>query len=64
MTDIHKERIRKIADEAGEWCSKNSDGAWGMLEWECKFAELLVRECMDQCEDMDDRYRIGIHFGV
>jgi hypothetical protein len=29
-----------------------------------KFAELIVRECMDQCEDMDDRYRIGVSFGV
>ena len=29
-----------------------------------KFAELIVRECMNQCEDMDDQYRIGIYFEV
>jgi hypothetical protein len=49
MNHIHEERIRKIADEAGELCSKNSDEPWGMLDWECKFAELIVKEMVDEC---------------
>jgi len=29
-----------------------------------KFAELIVRECMAQCNDGDSKYFIARHFGV
>jgi hypothetical protein len=29
-----------------------------------KFAELIVRECIAQCNDGDSRYFIATHFGI
>jgi len=37
---------------------------WGGERSAEKFAELIVRECIAQCNDGDSRYFIATHFGV
>jgi len=45
------ERIRKIAIEADAWCDKYYFGdKFYDIEWEKKFAELIVRECANHCD--------------
>ena len=45
------ERIRKIAIEADAWCEKYYFGdKFYDIEWEKKFAELIVRECANHCD--------------
>jgi hypothetical protein len=70
------ERISKIAQEADAWCDKYYFGdKFYDIEWEKKFAELIVRECLDQCYNRgmnDELYNgqlkaaayIEQHFGV
>ena len=44
------DRISKIAIEADAWCDKYYFGdKFYDIEWEKKFAELIVQECLDQC---------------
>jgi hypothetical protein len=61
------ERIRELKQQATDYVDSIDNGI-GIEHYrelvDQKFAELIVRECMDQCEDMDDRYRIGIHFSI
>jgi hypothetical protein len=41
------ERISKIAQETDAWCDKYYFGdKFYDIEWETKFAELIVRECL------------------
>ena len=69
------ERIRQLANQANDLANREleqleaADGrARDLTEYKKRYTEylvdLVVRECMDQCEDMDDRYRIGIHFSI
>lgn len=70
------DRIRKIAIEADAWCDKYYFGdKFYDIEWEKKFAELIVRECLNQCyyRGMNDELYEGQlkaasyieqHFGV
>ena len=44
---MNEHKIRLIADQATEWCQKNAHGAPTAWEWETKFAELIVKECVD-----------------
>jgi hypothetical protein len=45
------DRIRKIAIEADAWCDKYYFGdKFYDIEWEKKFAELIVQECIDCAE--------------
>ena len=45
------EIIRKIAIEADAWCDKYYFGdKFYDIEWEKKFAELIVRECINCAE--------------
>ena len=45
------DRIRKIAIEADAWCDKYYFGdKFYDIEWEKKFAELIVRECANHCD--------------
>ena len=45
------ERIRELAAEAYELCSKRTYGTvHSQEEFNKKFAELIVRECMRMCE--------------
>jgi hypothetical protein len=69
------ERIRELANQANDLANREleqleaADGrARDLTEYKKRYTEylvdLVVRECMDQCEDMDDRYRIGIRFSI
>jgi len=58
------ERIRQLAEEAGfmdSWFSESGDDCERELK---RFAELIVRECLDNCMAANDRDRIREHFGV
>ena len=71
------ERIRELADQA-ELTIRTSTGTYmSHPEFNKKFAELIVRECMEVCADRGKRHdglysawasdcseRIGKHFGV
>jgi hypothetical protein len=59
------ERIRELADKAKEYAEWSTPQG---LEWfdnfKEQFAELIVRECIAQCNDGDSRWFIAQHFGV
>ena len=65
------ERIKVLWEESQQW-NGSDDGRGGLkiLESVDKFAELIVRECIDVVEDAGgiDKYHytgaIGKHFGV
>ena len=65
------ERIKELWEESQQW-NGSDDGRGGLkiLESVEKFAELIVRECIDVVEDAGgiDKYHyigaIGKHFGV
>ena len=49
------DQLRKIAIETDAWCDKYYFGdKFYDIEWEKKFAELIVRECVDRIK------RVGI----
>jgi hypothetical protein len=54
------ERIKELANEAG-LLVHNPNGIPTKLE---KFAELIVRECADQCMNVLDYHAILERFGV
>ena len=43
------ERIRELAEQAGEWYMNNSKEFPSPQEWNEKFAELLIQQCIEQC---------------
>jgi hypothetical protein len=51
------ERIRELATQAGY-----KDFDYAIIAH--KFAELIVRECANQCLSLDDARKIKKHFGV
>jgi hypothetical protein len=61
------EKIKQLAEQAGiditdlENCPVELYGAEQQLT---KFAELIVRECLDNCMAANDQDRIREHFGV
>jgi hypothetical protein len=58
------ERISKIAQETDAWCDKYYFGdKFYDIEWETKFAELIVQECCNQLREID-AMAIRKHFGV
>jgi hypothetical protein len=58
------DRIRKIAIEADAWCDRYYFGdKFYDIEWEKKFAELIVQECCNQLREID-AMAIRKHFGV
>jgi len=73
------DKIRELAQQAGDYVNRvytppvrsNTPGKiWedGHVDWHTqfneKFAELIVQECMAQCNDGDSKYFIATHFGV
>ena len=71
------ERIRKLAEQARKALATDAmmGGDFNMNAYEQKFAELIVRECIDQCADngSNDEWDKGVrwaaeqikqHFGV
>jgi hypothetical protein len=58
------ERISKIAQETDAWCDQHYSGEDSYdIEWEKKFAELIVQECCNQLREID-AMAIRKHFGV
>ena len=59
------DRISKIAIETDAWCDQYYFGdKFYDIEWEKKFAELIVRECAEICLEANDHKNILRHFGV
>ena len=55
------ERIRQLAEQAGFVLIRDE---YLFTEMMGKFAELIVGECIAQCNDGDSQYFIAKHFGV
>lgn len=49
-------RIKELAAEATSWYTERAQGAPVAWEWEEKFAELIVRECMTICKETQANY--------
>jgi len=65
------ERIKQLAEQAEILITEvgafhnTPQGAYQLKEQHMKkFAELIVRECIAQCNDGDSRWFIAQHFGV
>ena len=65
------ERIKELAEQAEQATKDHFNFDWDGTPRELfdmyfneKFAELIVRECINQCNDGDSRYFIATHFGV
>jgi len=51
------ERICKIAQETDAWCDQRYLGEDSYdIEWEKKFAELIVRECAHLVDTLNEAY--------
>ena len=51
------DRIRKMAIEADAWCDQYYFGdKFYDIEWEKKFAELIVRECAHLVDTLNEAY--------
>lgn len=72
-------RIRELAQQTDIYCDQNFHNSPAYnLQWEQKFAELIVRECLSQVDKVDamlndDKEKTGVawvglaiakHFGV
>ncbi len=62
------ERIADILEQAFDLCRKYDDeGNTGLVkttEVFHKFAELIVRECIANCDDLNSMKYIANHFGI
>ena len=51
------DRLRKIAIETDAWCDQYYFGdKFYDIEWEKKFAELIVQECVTKCDEVQAMY--------
>jgi len=51
------QRILKIAQETDAWCDQRYLGEDSYnIEWENKFAELIVQECVNICDEVQWQY--------
>ena len=57
------ERIKELIEECTDRHFSECIGEFETFDKE-KFAELIVKECMAQCNDGDSKYFIAEHFGV
>ena len=57
------ERIKELIEECTDRHFSECIGGLETFDKE-KFAELIVKECMAQCNDGDSKYFIAEHFGV
>ena len=75
------ERIKELILRTDAWCDQNFPANWTddvdqyLPLWNAKFAELIVRECLDVCDTgykneftiagiQQCTYRMKEHFGV
>ena len=60
------DRIKQLAEKS--LCIKEGEFSFNGGEVELvdlkKFAELIVRECIEQCDNGNSQYFIAKHFGV
>lgn len=47
-------RIKELANEASDWCEQHAEGTPTAWEWEEKFADLIVKECIKVALENDD----------
>ena len=61
-----QQQIEKLALECGAWHQVYGNRNFMIDEHFDieKFAELIVRECIAQCNDGDSRWFIAQHFGI
>jgi hypothetical protein len=50
MTD----RIKELAAEATLWCTEHAQGTPVAWEWEEKFAELIIKDCLLRVNEVTD----------
>lgn len=55
------ERIRELAEQAGDDWDHTLESDKEFLK---KFAELIVRECIARCDDLNSQQYIMQHFGI
>jgi len=54
---VVNDRIRKIAIQADAWCDRYYFGdKFYDIEWEKKFAELIVQECAHLVDTLNEAY--------
>ena len=54
------ERIKQIASDTDVWCDQHWAGSeFYDVQWEQKYAELIVQECLNICEEMGDNGKDG-----
>ena len=61
------ERIYKIAQKTDAWCDKYYRGEDSYrVEWETKFADLIIRECAELSAGYTGNVKLLImnHFGI
>jgi len=59
------ERIKELAMKTDAWCDLNviGDPKYNII-WEEKFAELIVRECINCCDDIDVIQKHYLKYGI
>lgn len=58
------ERIRQLTEQASEWYEQNFSGKGIPGEWETKFAELIVQECVNIAyKEGDNVAYLALYFG-
>jgi hypothetical protein len=61
------ERIKQLAEQAKDWAYAEHDGYTAQMLFEQKFAELIVRECLDEIQYDDGATHVDEllpkHFG-
>jgi hypothetical protein len=63
------DRIKELIKHTDIWCDQNVESESPMYnnQWEYKFAELIVQECIDYCSENLSKTVGGalkIHFGI
>lgn len=62
MMNERIDQLYKEAEKSVVFLSNSEESKKKIIQR--KFAELIVRECIAQCNDGDSRYFIATHFGV
>jgi hypothetical protein len=59
------ERIKELAEQAEKYADDNFKGQPTYSEaYDSKFAELIVRECIAKCDDLNSMKYIADHFEI
>jgi hypothetical protein len=58
------ERVQALVEQAKQSVPAGLEPEQWLEVYHAKFAELIVRECIAQCNDGDSRWFIAQHFGI